>query len=124
MKACSKCKIPKLVSEFHKQSITRDGLYSSCKKCRGTDQDTRDYKYKTRYGITLEGKREMYLTQDGKCLICRKKMLTAGDCQVDHDHKTGKVRGLLHRSCNLIIGHANDDVKLLQSAIYYLQHSL
>ena len=39
---------------------------------------------------------------------------------IDHDHVTGKVRGLLCHSCNLILGHAKDKVDILNSAIDYL----
>jgi hypothetical protein len=39
---------------------------------------------------------------------------------VDHNHKTGAVRGLLCCKCNFILGHADDDVGILRRAISYL----
>lgn len=39
---------------------------------------------------------------------------------VDHDHETGKVRGLLCNSCNVMLGHSKDDVAILQKGIEYL----
>lgn len=41
--------------------------------------------------------------------------------QVDHDHESGRVRGLLCRACNLILGHAGDSRSVLMSAIEYLR---
>jgi hypothetical protein len=37
-------------------------------------------------------------------------------------HKTNKIRGLLCYKCNLILGFVNDDINILQSAIFYLQN--
>ena len=42
---------------------------------------------------------------------------------VDHDHKTGKVRGMLCHACNTVIGHADDNVTILNSAIKYLEEN-
>lgn len=71
---------------------------------------------KSNYGLTLEKFEEMIEDQDGCCLICgeAKKLV------VDHDHETGKVRGLLCSPCNTGIGHFKDDVDRMLSAIDYL----
>ena len=63
----------------------------------------------------------MYDVQNGVCAICKK----SGDGKwkklcVDHDHKTGKVRQLLCRRCNMILGQAYDDSGLLADMIAYL----
>lgn len=77
------------------------------------------------YGLTVERYNAMYTEQDGLCLICKgKEILTfKGKIKrmaVDHNHKTGKVRGLLCNDCNLMLGYAKDDISLLISAIEYL----
>ena len=74
------------------------------------------------YGITLEQKRQKWVDQNGKCANsgCQEKLDKNG-AHIDHDHKTGKIRGLLCRSCNLTIGNAKENVVRLRGLITYLQ---
>lgn len=59
--------------------------------------------------------------QKGLCAICREPGKGRwGKLCIDHDHKTGKVRGLLCSDCNLGIGKLKDDVKLVRRAAAYL----
>lgn len=62
--------------------------------------------------------------QNGMCLVCGGIMTLTGKeqtrCHVDHDHATGKVRGLLCAGCNQGLGHFQDDVSRLLSAVEYL----
>lgn len=73
-----------------------------------------------RYGLHPDDFLELLEFQDGCCAICRQ----AGglDLQIDHDHKTGEVRGLLCRPCNNLIALARDRVHILDSAGSYLVH--
>lgn len=66
----------------------------------------RDRDYKKRYGITLEEYNSILKIQDGKCLICglNKGGPKTPNLAVDHDHTTGKVRGLLCVKCNGSLG--------------------
>jgi nitrate/TMAO reductase-like tetraheme cytochrome c subunit len=89
------------------------------------------YKYKERnkflierYGITYEQYMDMVKQQKNKCKICKRHRSTfKNTLNVDHDHITGKVRGLLCTSCNRGIGYLADSIKLLKEAIIYLQES-
>lgn len=67
----------------------------------------------------------MLASQRGACAICRTEQAHPSKPQnrfnVDHDHNTGIVRGLLCNRCNLGIGHFEDDLYFLQSAIEYLK---
>lgn len=74
---------------------------------------------KYKYGIDLEEYNKMYAQQNGLCAICDKKCNLGVLC-VDHDHKTGKVRGLLCRKCNTAIGFMGDEQSLFIKAIVYL----
>lgn len=89
--------------------------------------NTRRYKLKEKYRITPEIYSEMFLSQKGRCLVCKKHRndlpKTYGPLAVDHCHKTGKIRGLLCRSCNSGIGHLKDDVSLVYSALLYLSRN-
>ena len=62
----------------------------------------------------------MIEVQGGLCLICREKPAK----HVDHDHATGKVRGILCFSCNRGLGKFEDDPSLLERAITYLGSTL
>lgn len=77
------------------------------------------------YGMTLSRWDSIYTAQGGLCIICRQPRRGGkiGDIglYVDHDHATGKVRGLLCHMCNVGIGHFNEDVALLEAAIAYLK---
>ncbi len=59
---------------------------------------------KCRYGITIQDYDTMLENQGGKCAICRRERLGKRKLCVDHDHATGKVRGLLCTVCNSALG--------------------
>ena len=59
---------------------------------------------KKKYGITLEQYDEMFEAQGGICAICKESDITGKRLSIDHDHETGKVRGLLCGKCNTRIG--------------------
>jgi|SRR6185369_16485045 len=74
-----------------------------------------------RYGLSLEDYKALLVKQGLRCLIC--KNLTGSNLCVDHNHRTGKVRGLLCGPCNMALGLLQVDskgIKLLLEAIQYL----
>ena len=82
----------------------------------------RKYKKLTGIDITLEQLEELESKNNGKCWICggvnngRQKNL-----HMDHDHNTGKVRGMLCHKCNVVLGLVNDNPKILNTMIQYLK---
>ena len=75
------------------------------------------------YGITLDYFESMLSKQNGGCAICGGTGWGKGGPNVDHDHKTGKVRGLLCACCNMSIGGLGDDPKIVRRAAEYLERS-
>lgn len=76
-------------------------------------------KLKYEYGIGLEKYNYMLASQNNCCAICKK---TDGKSLcVDHNHATGKIRGLLCNKCNKALGLFNDDPELLKIADLYLK---
>ena len=72
------------------------------------------------YGIDAAEYDRLFKLQGGRCAICRNQSRTIRFA-VDHDHKTGEVRGLLCKRCNHeLLGGGHDDVAMLWRAIGYL----
>jgi hypothetical protein len=78
---------------------------------------------KHNYGITVEFFYSMKQAQRGRCLIC--KNIFGADQKtkpyVDHDHRTGVVRGLLCMLCNVMLGSCREDGSILLAAYRYIQ---
>ena len=150
VKTCNKCQISKPLSEFSKNKLRKDGHNSNCKLCH-KDYVAKHYQEnKSKYlekadnwknknpekrrkistgwmrrvsgnYVTEAQFNEMLTAQNSCCLICEKKFLTTRDTHVDHDHITGKIRGLLCSSCNKGLGFFKDSVKSLELAIQYIK---
>jgi hypothetical protein len=56
----------------------------------------------------------MYFEQDGQCLICKEREAVC----IDHDHDTGRARGLLCRGCNALVGHVEVEGRLERTLSY------
>ncbi len=126
-KVCSECGDCKSVSEFYKNKRHADGRprhASVCKLCYAKVQ--RRYYLVSKYGITIDDYMEMLASQDFGCAICEVKENAYGQVSgrafaVDHNHETGKVRGLLCQTCNRMLGLAGDSVERLKKSLDYLE---
>ena len=75
------------------------------------------------YKISEEQYNELLDEQGGCCAICRRPQdYFRKRFAVDHNHETGKVRGLLCPNCNQALGHMRDDPHLFVRAAMYLKH--
>lgn len=132
MRRCRTCAEEKPLSEFHASKHFKDGLESQCKECkRATARKWReDHPDKVRtywrraalkrlYGITIEEYDQLLADQGGGCGICGQLNSNVRMMHVDHDHETGKVRGILCLHCNVGIGQLRHSVEILESAIEY-----
>jgi hypothetical protein len=72
------------------------------------------------YGISLDEYEALVKSQNGVCAICLRFPNANGVLHVDHDHETGRVRGLLCMSCNVAIGYLCDDLEIVSRLVKYL----
>lgn len=137
-KICSNCLSNKDPKDFFKTKMnTKDGLFVLCKKCH--IKRTQSYKSKNpekfkeyrrkghlakRYGITVEWYNFQLKKQNNQCAICQSDRLdkTSRRLSIDHNHITGKVRGLLCSTCNRGLGNFKDSPIILLKAIRYLKN--
>jgi len=138
-KMCTVCKVAKPFEEFYdgykakKQQYDTNRKYphSRCKDCDHARVRAYHHKNKEkitkqmlvshrrrRYGLNEEEYNNMILSQNNLCAICNKS--SSKTLHIDHDHITGKVRGLLCSSCNTGIGMLQEDTVILNKAIEYL----
>jgi hypothetical protein len=78
------------------------------------------------YGLTIDDYESLLKKQNYKCAICgsdNTKSKISNRFYVDHDHETGKIRGLLCSNCNFALGHFNDNIDILLKAISYLEEN-
>lgn len=146
-KFCSECNLYLSVEEFKKLTSPSalekysDGYYWCCSSCYKnkmwiytTENEPTNRKMRRRfklqrrlnnveitYGLSQEDYLSKINDQKNLCAICKTKNVGKVLC-VDHDHKTGKVRGLLCTNCNVGLGNLKDNIQILQSAIEYLQN--
>lgn len=73
-----------------------------------------------KYHITPRDIHRMLQEQNHRCPICTRE-ISRPTLQVDHDHATGELRGLLCRACNLTLGMVEDNPETLRRAVQYLQ---
>lgn len=83
-------------------------------------EQVRDQKLRRTFGITLIEYREMELAQGGGCAICGGQN-GKKDLNVDHNHETGAIRGLLCWPCNSGLGKFGDSIERLGTALRYLE---
>lgn len=123
-KLCIGCGEVKPLFEF---GVAPTGHKMACSYCIDCDCERRkERKILYNHGITLEDYDKMLEEQNGKCKICDSKETGTkhrGRFCVDHDHSTGRIRGLLCFNCNTFLGNAKDDIEILASAIQYLVNS-
>jgi len=125
---CITCKKKRPIAMFYKNKANKSGYTGSCKSCirsrvskynKENHEAHLERSFKSqlhkRYGIT----REEYVESMGTsscCQICSKEE----DLCYDHDHVTGKFRGVLCRNCNRAIGQLGDTAEGVKNAYDYL----
>lgn len=140
---CSVCKTIYPNSNFYKDKRTTSGLSRRCKSCWSSKSydsrrkrpnfkserytNFRSHMLRAKYNITQDDYDKMLSLQNGKCAICKCEPNSwhgnneYGHLFVDHNHMTGKIRGLLCQLCNSGLGQFKDSVANLKEAIKYLE---
>ena len=110
--------------EIRKHIIThKEERKATVKKYNNKNRENyRKHRLKTKYNITIEQYNFMLEKQNGCCNICKKHQDELKNIlAVDHDHATGKIRGLLCMKCNRALGAYNDNIDILLNAIEHLK---
>lgn len=131
---CSTCGESKLIADFPSERGLPGGASRRCLECgrvyqrnrRADDQIRLKYNSRNRlriYGLSEAAFLLILESQGGACGICRRLLdpQRTRETQVDHDHRTGKVRGILCHRCNPALGQFDDRIELFEAAITYLK---
>lgn len=126
IKKCRDCKEDRKWNEFYPCKTTKDHKRPECKFCHKIKRDSYAERHhwvglERNYGVTQEQYEKMYVAQNGVCAICEKINLDGKRLFVDHDHSSGKVRGLLCLGCNMAIGVFEKDISLFYRAADYVE---
>lgn len=134
-KTCRVCEEALPVEHYHNKQHGKYGKDSICKVCskkktyayRQSEMSVlskytiaRKSRLKSKYGLTLEDYEKLFEAQNGVCAICEKREQQNKLLAVDHNHRTGAIRGLLCSLCNTAIGKLGDDPDLVKRALDYL----
>lgn len=101
-------------------------LHEKCREWRAANPERvleLDLKYRLEnHGMTIGDYEKLLLAQDGRCAICGVDVCELSErlC-IDHNHDTGRVRGLLCRQCNWILGRTRKDPDMLSASAAYLE---
>ena len=103
---CASCKETKTREEFGVNRAAPGGRNWRCRACTraANAAEGKSGRLRRRYGLTIEDFDQMLAAQGGVCAICEEARLGRGSWHVDHDHWTGRIRGILCPSCNTWLG--------------------
>jgi len=130
-RTCFACKVNKQLKHFYRSNIKY--YQRECKSCNSGrkarwhktsagKRSSANTKLKARFGISLAEYEERVLDAGGKCQICFNTKSAKGHrLAYDHDHKSGKFRGILCKACNVGLGNFKDSPLLLKAALKYIQ---
>lgn len=144
-KPCAACGVVKPLDAYSRRVKALDGRRSKCRPCNSEQVQTYhdvnpdvplNAHLLRKFGISLEEFRALEAAQGGRCAICRQPPVIVMGIRsrrqgravrprlvVDHDHETGKIRGLLCTPCNRGIGFLDDSPERVAAALEYLRRT-
>lgn len=145
-KSCSHCNKTLPIEKFYK--LSRGGVRADCISCSSlrnknyytknkkeltskskayaleNKEKIKNDKMRRKFGIAIEEKILLFAKQGNKCAICGCTENNVGrDWDIDHCHKTGKIRGILCSNCNRGLGLFQDSSEYLKQACTYLENN-
>ncbi len=114
VKQCRKCKEEKPLNCFMPSRRTVEGLYSYCREC------TSGFWLKNTYGIDASDKRLLISKQRETCANTGCDTRVDIKSSLDHNHTTGKVRGVLCNPCNVSLGQLGECPARIAGLLTYL----
>lgn len=143
MKLCPKCKETKSLDRFYywpkaerhnyvcKACVNKQAMERYRKSAEMKQRSAKKYRWK-KHGIdcSIEQFDELFKKQNGKCKICEVELFIyvsysgqdrTNQAALDHDHSTGKVRGILCNNCNRCLGLMKDNPDVFRKAAEYLE---
>lgn len=106
-------------SKIRYARLTEKLCVAGCKRVPTEGVKCEECKFKhlaSRFGLTVEDCRRLLQANQNRCHVCN----VEGPLVIDHDHQSGKVRGALCKQCNIALGGARDNVKVLIALSVYL----
>lgn len=140
LKRCPGCKETKPLASFYESENSNGGRASHCIICANTQNAEKRKEYareqylrtkekepdrvynnrlKKKFGITIENYNQRLAEQNGLCAVCGEAE-THKRLAVDHNHKTGQIRGLLCGRCNPAVGYLRDSAEIARKIADYL----
>lgn len=130
LKECKTCLEIKNLDKFNVDNNSITKKTNNCKECvakysKNNRHINKERRLKNIYNLSLEDYKYFIVKQENKCAICKIRFdqINLKEVHVDHSHVTGKVRGILCRSCNQAIGFMDDNIQNLENAIKYLKEN-
>lgn len=124
IKICKTCGEKKDEWDFQAYIDKRNGqqyVRNMCRKCEYV-KNVKDQQLEREYGIKRWQWKLILKSQDNKCKLCG-KVFDDGKIQVDHDHKTRVVRGLLCQNCNTTLGRIENRSEWVKRAFDYIKNA-
>lgn len=124
---CKQCQAKRVKAKRKQDMVWRQKQCERSKKWR-LENPERNYRsvrnatLKIKYGITFDQYVEMFNKQGCQCAVCGEKESKGyGKMAVDHDHITGKIRGILCQPCNTSIGKMQENPVLIRKLAEYIE---
>ena len=126
-KRCCKCNDWRPIGDFRKCKRSRDGLDSRCRPCCKNTKSpevravVRARFLMWRYGVSVEWYADTLAAQGGGCAVCKVEPPDGGVLEIDHNHATGAVRGILCSVCNRSLGMLQESAQRIDNLAAYIR---